>query len=671
MHGEVKGTMRSINRMAAGAWSGGGMASRFLRCSRGWVSGLLWGLLLLAVADCQAQQEREWTDASGKFKITASLVEVRDGNAFLKTTQGKTVKIPVSRLSSADQKFLEGGANPFEVVDGESMDDAGSEGVPATPPETNSGGMPWSGNWSVDWDQVPELDRGFGTEWSYQPTGPNELDFEAKRATVPGKANFFEGMRRLKINPVAKRAVAGYTLTFSVPKHQSRISLLDLASGKSINTDLVDSCNMCPLMLLNDGTTIVMQGTGDQRDGYETNDQLQLWRVRGKQAVRSPTWVPFPEDQKSFGKTVNGALTGGWSIGSNRILLLTGEGHLACFDVVSREPIWHSRLGKNHAVELSVDQQTLFVMSGRNLMVVEPQSGKVTSSLVLEDEPHMAWTKICLSPAGDKLLLSFTSQLRMIDLASGEVELIHESGGGPLAPNGLLFPHPDYALLNNHLLLHLPSRILVCDYQQAAVIKSLGGVEFVGVMDDQRGVVVPTQIPHPKAEELLKQAQDDPSVFLIHPGVSVAVDVSGVPANYRKEAEDGLTKAAREAGYQIQPNASIRLKATISGPKQRAVSYIASGSYVANEYTSKVDLMSGSEVVWSRQGTNVPGVIQTERGQSIQEKLDELGRQPYVGFFGRVGLPKLLQQPQGGQNGNGANALLVARFSTSGLQDSN
>ncbi len=60
---------------------------------------------------------REWSDATGSFKITATLLEVKDDLAYLKTLEGKTLRIPVARLSQSDQEFLKGGANPFEVVD--------------------------------------------------------------------------------------------------------------------------------------------------------------------------------------------------------------------------------------------------------------------------------------------------------------------------------------------------------------------------------------------------------------------------------------------------------------------------------------------------------------------------------------------------------------------------
>lgn len=54
-----------------------------------------------------AQQPRTWTDASGKHRTRATLVEVVDGSVKLKKTDGKTITVPIDRLSEADKNWLE------------------------------------------------------------------------------------------------------------------------------------------------------------------------------------------------------------------------------------------------------------------------------------------------------------------------------------------------------------------------------------------------------------------------------------------------------------------------------------------------------------------------------------------------------------------------------------
>lgn len=49
---------------------------------------------------------RKWIDSSGKFSVEADLIEVKDGNVFLRTIDGKKLSIPLDKLSAADRLYL-------------------------------------------------------------------------------------------------------------------------------------------------------------------------------------------------------------------------------------------------------------------------------------------------------------------------------------------------------------------------------------------------------------------------------------------------------------------------------------------------------------------------------------------------------------------------------------
>lgn len=62
------------------------------------------GMLLVR---CSGAWARTWTDKSGKHKVEAELVEVKDGKVLLKKTgDGKIVAVPLNRLSVADRRYL-------------------------------------------------------------------------------------------------------------------------------------------------------------------------------------------------------------------------------------------------------------------------------------------------------------------------------------------------------------------------------------------------------------------------------------------------------------------------------------------------------------------------------------------------------------------------------------
>ncbi len=634
-------------------------------------------LISLIASFCSAQlsEPRQWSDSTGGHKITATFIEVKEGNVFLKTSQGKTIKIPVARLSLADQELIKGGDNPFQEVD--SSDTKMSPNKPAVDSvnsdaaaSASSGGSSgWNSPLKIDWEDVEELDRGFDGQWKLDLPKQADLGFTPKRATLNKKNNFHEDIRRLEINPIAQRAIVGYTVSFAVPKPESRLALIDLVSGKAIHTAPVEA-NMCPLCLLNDGSTALMYGTSDERGGFETPDQIQLWRVNGKKVVQSKSWIPFPNDAEGWGKKTNGALLYALPIPNNKLILLTGNGHLACIDVVTRKPYWHSRLSGNFAIDASVDRSLLALADGHSIMIVDPQTGTVKSSVFLEDKPHIAWPRIKWSPSGTKLLFTFTSEMRVLDLTNGTWTQKISVPSGPIAANGLSYPHDDYALLDDHLLVHIPSQIKVCDYRSATRITTVAGMCFIAMQTADAGLVVPAKMPHPAAEKVLGQAEKDPSVFLVHPGVQVSINAAGA-GQWASQVSQMLTKAATASGYKVVANSPISIEATVSGPKQEAVSYIARGAYVANVYQSTIKLTWQGKDVWTTGGSNLPGIIQTKRDESIQDKLNELGKTPNLTLFEQTKFPKMLQKPSENKAaGAQSDALLHSNFTMQGLVDS-
>ena len=292
---------------------------------------------------------------------------------------------------------------------------------------------------------------------------------------------------------------------------------------------------------------------------------------------------------------------------------------------------------------------------GHAIMIVDPQTGAVKASTFVEDKPHIGWPRIRWSPSGTKLLFTFMSEIRVLDLTKGN--WTHKVGftGGPIAPNSLSYPHDDYALLDNHLLVHIPSQIKVCDYRSATSITSVGGMCFIGMQGGDSGLVVPAKMPHPAAEKILAQAEKDPSVFLIHPGVQVSVNAAGA-GQWAGQVAQMLTKAATASGYKVVSSSPIVIEASVSGPKQEAVSYIASGSYIANVYQSTIKLTWQGKDVWTTGGSNLPHMISTERGESIQDRLNEIGKTPNLSVFENTKFPKMLQKPSGDNKGPGLKA---------------
>jgi len=84
---------------------------RHLRGERAMLLRIFWrGLLgiawMLICAAAQPGLAREWTDATGKFKIEAELIAVRNDKVILEKPDGSVITVPLDKLSAADQEFL-------------------------------------------------------------------------------------------------------------------------------------------------------------------------------------------------------------------------------------------------------------------------------------------------------------------------------------------------------------------------------------------------------------------------------------------------------------------------------------------------------------------------------------------------------------------------------------
>jgi len=90
-------------------------------------------MFVLTSATCvhaaSAQEMRTWTDATGTFRKEAVFLKIEGGTIHLKTANGKIARIPLAKLSDADQRYVErmdadSSADPFETDAA-----AGSEGA--------------------------------------------------------------------------------------------------------------------------------------------------------------------------------------------------------------------------------------------------------------------------------------------------------------------------------------------------------------------------------------------------------------------------------------------------------------------------------------------------------------------------------------------------------------
>lgn len=54
-----------------------------------------------------AEQPRTWTSAGGQHTMDAKLVGLAGGDALLENAEGRRVRVPLEKLSEADQQYID------------------------------------------------------------------------------------------------------------------------------------------------------------------------------------------------------------------------------------------------------------------------------------------------------------------------------------------------------------------------------------------------------------------------------------------------------------------------------------------------------------------------------------------------------------------------------------
>jgi hypothetical protein len=606
------------------------------------------GVLLISV-HASADEPRQWTDATGKFKVTATLEERTEDSVVLRGKDGKKLTIKISKLSKEDQKYLaeQGEENPFAEMSEEEADSkpASKKSSKEESSDSDSPDEESPKSSKVDWDEVELIEILGGDRWEIPMPETAGLGYEPKKIPLPKKGHFFEGMQELAINPVKKRVAIGYLTGFSLPTPVARLVLGDFESGKMVSSETVEA-NMKPLCLLHDGATVLMMGFDEKGEGA---DSVQSWRLKGKKIERGTLWKPFADEEaKDDRRGRNGReqafLAFGESIDENLVLMCSRGGHLALWDISKKQPKWHAQLGEAPAVSFSTDRSLITFVNGQQIVVMATKTGEIVGQISIADKGHLPWPKVAFSPSGKRLGLAAWDRLLVLDVE--KKEWIQELAfPGSNVGNAFAFPDEEYVLFDNKVLIHWPTRIQLWTLQEVHAAKVVGDFAFLGCNTDGGGMLFPTKLPHAKAIATLQSAQKQNDLFIVRPGAEIGINVSAVPAQYQQKAQAGLQKAIEKIGCKVSSNAAVQIVASISGPKQEAVSYHMSGSHVVQSYLTKIALQYKGQDAWATSGTNIPGMVMLSRDETMESYLAKASQSPNVSIFDGLQLPEYLQKP--------------------------
>ncbi|MHB8897950.1 MAG: SHD1 domain-containing protein [Thermoguttaceae bacterium] len=612
---------------------------------------------------------RTWTDATGRFSLTAKFGSLDGDQVILERENGEKMAIPLAKLSAADQQYVASqkdenpfqslGSSPFAPV-APKMEAAPSQPAasPAMPQAVVPQGVPRVVK--VDWTRSQAVPlTGAEEEWKAQP--PTPLVFEPKPSPtgLPAKTDFFEKMAGVAINTVAKKAVVGYTLAKpGNSQSTTRVLMCDIAKGQVLETAAAEG-QMAPLALHDNGQHILMR-----RDefGFGNLDRLEVWAIQGGQVVRSVSWTPY-----------EGAFAGGkdvmWAEFMDASTLATSSrgGKVALWDIGTIRPICHFDLTDGAVPAMSADRKWIAFCAKDRVGLFDVAARKI--ACIQATPSDLTWPYVAFSPSGKRLACIAQDRILVWDTATGKLEQDFTTPG--ISIHGAIdFPHDEYLLGANQYLIALETRLKMWHYQGAEYVRTLGGVTFMVVSPHgDGGVLAATKMPHEQAVELYQKALKQPDIFVFRKGSTVKLNVSTVPAAEQGRVRDALTKKLQAMDCKIASEADVEVAAGVDGPKTKEISYMHSGDYKVQEYITWLKFLYQGKLAWQTSSSNVPYFLTLKKGENIEGKLREAGKQPGYGFYDHVVLPEFLQKPsEGPGTAGGGQTLGSSRVTTRGFQ---
>ncbi len=641
-----------------------------------WLSSAAWA------QSTDKSSARTWTDATGKFKFEAMFVEVDKGIVVLEQANGVRKRIPLKKLSKADQTFLEEvPSNPFDNV--------------TTSSTSNFKDVVWKPSPDVDWDSVPHVSVESPLPWNVPVDPVDPVTVAPKVVLAASKKLEMDPFSDAVIDLKDQVLVVGHASVWP-SEGMSRLSVMNLDTGNVVQTEIIKA-SMKPIATWNKGRSVLMIGA--KNNPFDRDNQaigaLEVWNLNGKRIQRTVAWTPFGKDRNHWNKPDANRLRSVDRLSTGELVTLSHSGHLAVWDLETQVPKWHSRLEPESQFALSPNKQLLAIVNQDLLMFVDSRTGKVHGVQSFESRkgewrwsqaaPNLVW-----SPNGETLLLQTFDQgigafhrLRLYRVKSGELKrelfglsnsLFSPPPRDPKRPIGnagelaslrpIQFTDEDHLLLSNRWLLDLSSRLVACQYDGAQHIVLAGGHAFIFHEWDRRGWISVLQMPHADALQALHTAKRNPDRFVLTPETAIDVTYDQLSSGYQTAVAAKLEKMLSEQKIKVVKGAELKLVPSISAPIASRSDFFGAGQQSFVKLDSTLMLMLGPRRLWTATTSNFPTMTPSNFGRLPIDIVMEQSGRPEIDFFGNVLLPTYLQRNS--DPSQSPEALILATFDKQG-----
>ncbi len=222
---------------------------------------------------------RTWTDSTGKFRVEAEFVELKDGKVQLRKQDGKVIDVPLERLSAADQEYIKSRRE-------EGSKRAGARAAPATPTKEEKPDAQREG-------QGQKGERLAGAAWSLNNVTANPT--ESYTTTDGGEKVTIEpskGLRFIRVD---------FELKAEIPEDNCIERLRTLIGGtvNRIRGDVMKS-------LASDEFRKLLGDLKELQGDYRCFSMSDLRLSDGKTLASKPRWIEGPRASLSAFRKIGG-----------------------------------------------------------------------------------------------------------------------------------------------------------------------------------------------------------------------------------------------------------------------------------------------------------------------------------------------------------------------------
>jgi hypothetical protein len=615
--------------------------------------------------DPQKPAARIWKDSTGQFNIEATLAEFTNGQVVLKRTDGRTVTLPLERLSEDDQRFVRqlstpvpAASNPFDefaVPPARPANSTVAESKPVTPvpaveitpetPKPAAGGIRLT---QPDWSAVQEIATGGeAPPWAVAADSAAALPALTARPVALTKQDDSAAKLLAVLFAADKHEMlVAWGHTDPRKETETRLEWYDLKQARRLRS-FTGPPRIIPLAIHPNGSTLL---TMSREVGTGESNRLDVWQVAGGRLESVQHFAPYAKESVSD-RDIQWA---DW-VDERHVLSLSRGNQLVLWELPAVSAIYSIQLVQACRPALSPGRKQLAVVTAAGTEIYDSLTGQLLGRL--GNEAGM-FPRLAFRPDGRQLAAVSSYRLEVWDVDSGT-----KFRDIPTTPSGdnarVLWLDDNYLLIDAAYLrlVDLERRIVLWDFVRGglgdkSVFNARAGCFWYPGEDSARrlGVYVPIRLPHDEARQVA--AGLDPNAILaVRPGQSVSLEMNiDAPPEMQEELRRAIVDKLTKNGLRVSDGQPLTLVARTGQGRSYDVRYFgfgAAGSSTVNvtEQTSELEFVLDGQTVWKAMTVAGPPYrVSLKEGQSIDQAVSE-NTKPRLDFFRQAHLPTHIVRP--------------------------